>query len=204
MNVRHRYVEQLVLKAYTMLPYIDFPLNPELLIEQIPNCKYLTYQKFAEINQCSIKEVVQICESTSGCTHYDIAKDRYLIICNESAYCKMNPGRLRWTKSHEIGHVFCNHHSLSAYDKLSEHNFLNLADSEFESEADYFAATFLAPFPLYEELKIGTIGGIQNAFGLSTEAATYRYESYIRWKQHHVKASWEHDMVHIFREKYIF
>ena len=103
-----------------MLPQITFPLDVQEVIKLIPNCRYMSYQKFAKINNCSINDVIQMCESKSGCTHYDISQDRYLILCNQSTQDNNNFGRQLWTCSHEIGHILCKHHSTSAYSKLSE------------------------------------------------------------------------------------
>jgi len=200
--VRNRYVEQLVLNAYKMLPYLEFPIEPSLLIRMIPNCGYLSYQKFAEINKCAVDEVIQLCESASGCSHYDKSKDRYLILCNESMQNRCNPGRLRWTMSHEIGHVLCGHHKLAAYEHIAENSVTKIIDEGCESEADYFAATFLAPFPLYEVLTVHSVGAVQNTFGLSKEAATYRYETYLKWLKYRTKTAWEKDIVQIYKNKF--
>ena len=164
-----------------------------------PNCRYMTYDKFAEINQCSINDVIQVCRSKTGCTHYEIENNRYLIMCNDTIMAN-NSGRKRWTTAHEIGHVVCKHFELSALSSLSENGFLN-NNPEFESEADYFAATLLAPFPLYKELNIQSVNDIQNTFGLSTEASSYRFTEYQRWKHGHRKTSWENDIVHLYKLK---
>ena len=119
-----------------MLPQITFPLDVQEVIKLIPNCRYMSYQKFAKINNCSINDVIQMCESKSGCTHYDISQNRYLILCNQSTQDNNNFGRQLWTCSHEIGHILCKHHSASAYSKLSENSFMCAENPEFENEAD--------------------------------------------------------------------
>lgn len=186
-----------------MLPTIKFPLDVKEIIRYIPNCRYMSYQQFVKINQCSIDDIVQICESKSGCTHYDIINDRYLILCNQSTANNNNVGRQRWTCGHEIGHVVCNHHTISAYEKLSENSLLQTTNPEYEAEADYFAATLLAPFPLYKLLNIKSAIDIQNTFGLSTEASLYRYKQYLKWLNTRVKTSWENDMMRLYRQKNI-
>lgn len=185
-----------------MLSSIKFPINIKEVIELIPNCRYMSYQKFAKINNCSLGDVVQICESKSGCTHYDISQNRYLILCNQSL-TENNYARQRWTCAHEVGHIECEHHSFSAYNKLSENSLLKAENPEFESEADYFAATLLAPFPLFEELNIQSPIDVQNVFGLSTEASLYRYKEYLQWESNHRKTAWENDIVRIYRQKNI-
>lgn len=202
--IRYIYINNLVLQVYSMLPQITFPLKVQEVIKLIPNCRYMSYQKFAQINNCSINDVIQMCESKSGCTHYDISQDRYLILCNQSTQGNNNSGRQLWTCSHEIGHILCKHHSTSAYSKLSENSFMLTENSEFESEADYFAATMLSPFPLYKCLNIQSPLDVQNVFGLSTEASIYRYKEYLKWKKYHRKTAWENDIINIYKQKGIF
>lgn len=200
--IRCTYINNLVLNIYETLPVIQFPINTKEIIKYIPNCRYMSYQQFAKINHCSINDVIQICESKSGCTHYDILNDRYLILCNESTKDNNNIGRQRWTCSHEIGHIFCNHHSISAFEKISENSLLPHTNNEyFETEADYFAATLLAPFPLFEIFNIKSAIDIQNIFGLSGEASLYRFKQYSKWKKYHQKTSWENDLKHICKYK---
>ena len=201
--IRYTYVNNQVLNIYSMMPTIKFPLDAKEVIRYIPNCRYMSYQQFAKINQCSIDDIVQICESKSGCTHYDIMNDRYLILCNQSTADNNNIGRQRWTCGHEIGHVVCNHHTISAYEKLSENSLLQTTNPEYESEADYFAATLLAPFPLFKLLNIKSAIDIQNTFGLSAEASLYRYKQYLKWLNTRVKTSWENDMMRLYRQKNI-
>lgn len=200
--IRYTYINNLVLSIYNTLPVIQFPINVKEVIKYIPNCRYMSYQQFAEVNHCSISDVIQICESKSGCTHYDILQDRYLILCNQSTQDNNNSGRQRWTCSHEIGHILCKHHSISAYEKLSENSLLPHTNNQyFEAEADYFAATLLAPFPLFSFFNIQSAIDIQNIFGLSCEASLYRFKQYVKWKNNHRKTAWENDMKHIFQYK---
>lgn len=70
--IRYSYINNKVLDIYSTLPTLSFPINVYEVIKYIPNCKYMSYQDFARINNCSINDVIQLCESKSGCTHYDI------------------------------------------------------------------------------------------------------------------------------------
>ena len=201
--VRYTYINNLVLDIYRTLPKIKFPLDIKSVINYLPNCRYMSYQDFANINRCSIEDVIQICESKSGCTHYDLMQNRYLILCNQSTQNNNNIGRQRWTCGHEIGHVVCNHHAISAYEKLSENSLLHIDNTEYEMEADYFAATILAPFPLFKLFNIKSVIDIQNIFGLSTEASLYRYKQYLKWLKTRVKTSWENDLIRLYKQKSI-
>ena len=158
----------------------------------------MSYQQFCIINHCSVDEVIQICESKFGCTHYDVATNRYLILCNQSTKDNNNIGRQRWTCGHEIGHVVCNHHA-NLTNKTSSQNVVR----EYELEADYFASALLAPFPLFKILNVKSPIDVQNVFGLSTEASLYRYKQYLKWLNTRIKTSWENDMVKLYKHKNI-
>lgn len=200
-NIRYAFINRQILKIYSALPSIKFPLDIQSIIDMIPNCKYMSYQQFAKINNCSIQDVIDICESESGCTHYDLAVNKYLMLCNHSTAHNNNTGRQLWTTSHELGHIVCNHHSLLAYDKLAENNINKNANPQYEAEADYFAATLLAPFPLFQVLKICSAADVRKTFGLSLEASVYCYEKYLKWKRSHRKTAWENDILNIYLKK---
>lgn len=202
--IRYAYINNHILNLYSMLPVIKFPIEPVEIINLISNCRFMSYQKFAEINNCSIDDIIQICESKSGCSHYDIINDRYLILCNQLTDNNNNVGRQRWTCGHEIGHVICNHHTISAYEKLSENSLLQNNNSKYEAEADYFAATLLSPFPLFKVLHITSAMDIQKTFGLSKEASLNRYEQYLRWLNTRVKTAWGNDLIRIFNNQNTF
>lgn len=197
--IRKIHINNLVLKLYSQLPQIKFPLQLDEVLLLMPNCKYMSYQKFAQINNCSVNDVIALCQSKSGCTHYDIESNRYLLLINLAE--TSNYGRRRWTMAHEIGHIQCNHHLISTLDKIAENDFVQIHDQDFEIEADYFAATLLAPFPLFKVLNIKTIQDIQAVFGLSLEAATIRLKEYNLWLKSHRKTAWENDIVNVVKHK---
>lgn len=199
--IRYTYINHMVLKTYERMKRIVFPLDPRMIVENIPNCKYLSYQEFAAKYGCTIQDVIDMCESNSGCTHFDASSNRFLILCNQSMENNNNLGRQRWTCSHEIGHVLCGHHIAATYDKLAEHNMMHIENKIFESEADYYAATLLSPFPLYKVLGIRSVIDVQNVFGLSCEASLYRYKQYLKWRTDHQKSAWENDMVKVYLQK---
>lgn len=197
--VRRPFIENQILNIYKALPNICFPLDIQNIIDVLPNCRLMSYQKFAEINQCTVEDVIQICESQSGCTMYDKVQDRYLILYNQSTTNNNNLGRQRWTCCHEIGHIICKHHIISGIEQLSENNVLNISLPKFESEADYFAAVMLAPFPLFQFLGIKYPADVKRVFGLSTEASQNRFNDYQKWLHSHIKTSWENDMVLLYK-----
>lgn len=196
--IRKIYINNLVLELYKQLPKIYFPISVKDIFQLIPNSKCMSYQKLAKLNGCSVQDVITLCQSKSGCTHYDVATNRYLVLLNlaERSY-----GRQRWTAAHEIGHIMCKHHLISAMNQIAENDFSDNNNPEFESEADYFAATLLAPFPLFKELGVKSLIDVQNIFGLSAEASLYRYKKYLQWKKSHRKTAWENDIVKLYKQK---
>lgn len=199
--IRKFYINNLVLKLYSQLPRIKYPLDLNEVLSLIPNCKLMSYQKFADINHCSVNDVVALCQSKSGCTHYDVETNRYLILVNLAE--TSNYGRRRWTIAHEIGHIMCGHHALSALNKIAEHSFSQFGDQNYEAEADYFVVTLLSPLPLFKVFKIQSARDIQEVFGLSAEAADIRLKEYKAWIKSHRKTAWENDIVNIYLQKSI-
>ena len=198
--IRKTHINNLVLNLYRQLPTIQFPFSINNVFLLIPNCKFMSYQKFANINHCSIQDVITLCQSKSGCTHYDIATKRYLVLLNFTEH-NTNYGRQRWTAAHEVGHILCKHHLISAIDQIAENDFFKIDNPEYEAEADYFAATLLAPFPLFKIFNIKSTVDIQRVFGLSAEAATIRLKEYDVWMKNHRKTSWENDIVNLYKHK---
>ena len=197
--IRRIYINNLVLKLYSQLPRIKYPLDLNEVLSLIPNCKLMSYQKFADINHCSVNDVIALCQSKSGCTHYDVETNRYLILVNLAE--TSNYGRRRWTIAHEIGHIVCGHHILSAVDKIAENSFSQINNQDYEIEADYFVATLLSPLPLFKAFEIQSARDIQHTFGLSAEASDIRLKEYKIWLRNHRKTAWENDIVNMYRRK---
>ena len=197
--IRKIYINNLVLKLYSQLPRIKYPLDLNEVLSLIPNCKLMSYQKFADINHCSVNDVITLCQSKSGCTHYDVETNRYLILVNLAE--TSNYGRRRWTIAHEIGHIVCGHHILSAVDKIAENSFAQINNQDYEIEADYFVATLLSPLPLFKAFEIQSARDIQNTFGLSAEASDIRLKEYKIWLRNHRKTAWENDIVNMYKRK---
>lgn len=202
-HVRHIYIENQVLDFHNNFN-INFPIKINdiiNLINQISNARILSYQKFAEINNCSVDDVISLCSSASGCTHYDKINNRYLILYNASTDFNNVNGRILWTLAHELGHVKAGHLPIISNSALqiAENGFNNLTNPILESEADYFAATLLAPFQLFEVLNINSVADIQNTFGLSAQASFYRWKKYLKWKNHHFKTAFDNKIIKAYK-----
>ena len=199
--IRYPFIYNQVLQIYRQMDQIVFPIEPDRLIKRLPNCKMLTYEQFAKMNGCSIEDVIAICESKSGCTHYDVVNNNYLILWNSEQSGNNVEGRRRWTKAHEFGHVVLKHFQLVSELTMAEHSLSNAITPEFEAEADRFAATLLCPMPLFQLLDISSPADIRKIFGLSVEASANRWNEYLKWKNYHRKTAWENDMRRIFLQK---
>ena len=182
------------------MPKIQFPLNPLLVANLIPNSRFMSYQKFAKISNCNLQDVICLCKSKSGCTHYDVNSSRYLTLINISEVYNSKP-RQRWTIAHEIGHILCKHHIILMENNSSNGCFSIAFTPEYETEADYFAVTLLSPFPLFSILNIRNPLDIQIRFGISNKAANIRFEEYKKWKKSHRKTAWENDIVKVYKSK---
>ena len=192
--VRYTYICNEILKLYRAVKEVEFPIDPLWFFQVIENCRVMTYQEMAAINGSAVSDIITLCESSSGCTHYSMAADRYLTLYNASHDGNNVEGRIRWTKAHELGHVALNHLQHIAVSHVAENNFNSVSDPELEKEADYFAANLLSPFPAFQVFNIHTLSDIQIAFGLSEEAAKNRMAQYIEWRNGHRKTAWENDI----------
>lgn len=197
--LRYAYIYNQVLNLYRNTPEIKFPIDPcEFL--HTSNCRVMTYEEFSKLNHISVSEVIGICESKSGCTHYEASSNRYLVLWNSSKSENNVLGRQRWTKAHELGHITLKHLPDLKVNQLAENQFNNLDSSLVEREADFFSSTFLSPLPLFPYLNINSPDDIHRMFGLSFEASKIRWEEYLTWHTGHRKTAWENDIRRLFLE----
>lgn len=179
--IRYGLIYKEVLRIYKSQNTLVFPIEPCNLASNFPNLRMMTYQQYAEWNDCSMERVIRTCKSKFGCTHYDPPNDRYLILWNEDTADNNVLGRQRWTKAHELGHVVLKHLPMTAAKQMSRDGFYSKHDKELEDEADYFAALLLCPWALFRQLYVDSPADIENIFGLSEMAANLRWEDYVRW-----------------------
>lgn len=196
--VRTVFIQRKVLELYQSMEIIAYPIQPEKVISSLSkNCRIITYQKMAELNQCTIRDVAVMCKSNAGATHYDIEQDRCLILYNTAA----NSGRILWTLCHEIGHICLGHLDTIEEAEIAYTDWREPYD-QFESEADYFAWNLIAPLPIMREMGIRSASEIQVVYGLSIQAAALQYDRYVKWCRSHIKTAWENNMLREFRRKF--
>ena len=145
----------------------SYPTSAMVLLRFIRNCEVMTYRDLAEKKGATVEELCRFLGSPDGCTIYQRSRDRYLICVNTDRMSE----RLRWTVAHELGHVLAGHFQEITESRLPKRWY-------FETEADYFAASFLAPFPEICACRIATEEQLQKTFGLSRTAARYRWREY--------------------------
>lgn len=197
--IRYAYINNTILQLYRKMDAITFPLDPKnLLIGSNFHVKFSSYDHYAKVTNSTYEEIIDVCGSPYGCTQADLSTNRYLILYNESPEYTV-PGRTRWTIAHEIGHIALKHHSYMKFSCLKSGDIITKRD--FELEADYFAASALAPMPLFPYLKISSAQDVCKNFGLSKEASNNRWNDYLRWRTNHKKTSFENDLVKIYCQK---
>lgn len=192
--IRKAFINNQVLNLIREATSYSFPIEPCELVPVDKQIRFISYQQFSLDIGVSLSDLVSTCESSVGCTFYDRGNNRFLILYNIDA-SETVPGRIRWTKAHELGHVVLGHFDHMACDSSQK-----LSDRDLESEADYFAATLLCPMPLCKTFGISSPAQIQSRFGLSKEASTNRWNDYLEWQHWHKKTAFESDIVRLYRQ----
>lgn len=193
--IRKAFINNQVLNLIKEASSYSFPIEPCEFAPANKQIRFVSYQQFSSDIGIPLLDLISTCESSVGCTFYDHAKCRYLILYNIST-AQTVPGRIRWTKAHELGHIVLGH-----FDQLSCDSSCRLNDKDLESEADYFAATLLCPMPLFKIFDISSPVQIQSQFGLSKEASINRWNDYLKWQHWHKKTAFESDIVRLYRQR---
>lgn len=199
LKIRYRFIDSQIVELFKIVEYIDsnllsFPLDMVSIIKLFDNYKIWSYQYYSKRLNVAIEQVVENCQSHSGCTFYNRENNRYVIVFNK----EIPIGRQRWTLAHELGHCFLNHFDNISGEMISENNITLIFDKTLEMESDYFASMLLAPFPLYKQLGIKSAVDIKNTFGLSGEASTNRFNDYSIWKENHYNNCFDNEIIKLF------
>lgn len=176
-HIRRRLDDE-ILRLYREMRDVNFPLVIGKVMVKLQNCRCISYDDLARAGKVSYRDVVSACRSLDGCTQYDPKTGRYLIAINTSDQYSATKARIRWTTAHELGHILAGH-----FVELAERGEKELSPSSFdemEEEADYFAASLLAPIPAMKLLWVKRPAQIRDWFGLSQTAAEYRWADFQR------------------------
>lgn len=158
---------------YNQLANAAFPIEPRFIIDRLYKCRYISYARLAKESGKTINDIIDAFRSQDGCTHYDLKHDRYLISINEAGRSK---ARIRWTIAHELGHISAGH-----FVELADQGIFAIPADGYqfmEEEADYFAASLLAPLPAIKAAHANNPDEIGKLFGLSSTASNYRLSEY--------------------------
>lgn len=171
-------INQTIYDIYLNIDQVRFPIDPAKVIAMFPNCRIMTYDTLAEVSGKAHEEIIKACESYDGCTKYSPATDRYLILVNDSNRNSRCMERVRWTMTHELGHIVCGHFGELSGVQSGEIQSSEIDNTEMEEEADFFAASLLAPLQALSIVGVKDIADICKGFGLSQLAAERRWSEF--------------------------
>lgn len=151
------------------------PVDPEDIIELNKNwhLKYVDQLSY-ETGQTEQYILNHVMRSQDGLSIYDVKADQYDIIIN--AADTISPGRVRWTKMHEIGHIYLGHLRNNHLTEIIKDELPEDVYQQMEFEADLFAGEVLASKWLMRVLEIYDERDITDISGISDEAARIRYQ----------------------------
>lgn len=195
--IRKAFIQNCVLNLYRKLDSIEYPLDPNKILPELPICtRILSYKDLAKKSNSTINDVSLLCGSFSGATHYDASNNRCLILYNSA----QNIGRVRWTIFHEFGHICLGHLYMAEAKEIAAGEYRH-EYQVLEQEADFFAWNIIAPLPILRLFNVQSAEEVQARFGLSVQAATLHYNRYCRWIEGHIKTAWENDIVSLYRKR---
>ena len=134
--------------------------------------KYV-HQLAYETGQTEEHILNHVMRSQDGLSMYDVSRDSYDIIINASD--TIPPGRILWTKLHEIGHIYLGHLKDNNATELRQDELGEELYNRLEMEADLFAGEVLASKWLMRQLDIVSEKDISAICNLSDAAALSRY-----------------------------
>ena len=150
------------------------PVNPEDIIIQHRNWKLkYVHQVAYEIGKDEQYVLDHVMRSQDGLSMYDVKVDKYDILINASD--DKPPGRILWTKMHEIGHIYLGHLRDNHLTKIIKEELPPELYEQMEFEADMFAGEVLASKWLMRGLDVYDEKAITTICGISDKAAHNRY-----------------------------
>lgn len=122
---------------------VTFPVNILNLIEQFKNVELMTFSEFDndEKNPGFLANTI-----SSDAFTMKVGDNEYIIVYNDNTFLK-SVQRIRFSLSHELGHINLDHFEFGETLLAREHFGINSKQYRiFEKEADLFANQLLAPF----------------------------------------------------------
>lgn len=183
MKIRYKHIKLITNNVFISCNLNSYPVDLFLLFKHFKNCRVVSYSTHMKKYKLTEEETISHFGSDEGCTIYKPSKNKYIIFYNDLDSHFKVPERIRWTLAHELGHVLLSHHKISVKTKI----FRNcLTDSEYswmESEANRFASLLLSNPIILDKLNVNSNIDIKKYCNISLEAATYRYNNFLKWKE---------------------
>jgi Zn-dependent peptidase ImmA (M78 family) len=120
----------------------------------------------------------KLIKTKDGASIYSAETEEFKIIYNDYIRSK---GRIRWTLTHEIGHIVLGHHEYKQT-KIYRGGLEEEQYEALEKEADFFASLILAPPVVLHKLNVNSPKEVRKICKLSAEASKNRFSYYLRWK----------------------
>lgn len=151
--MNYNFIYRKILEVYKKCRIDSFPINCKDILKSYKHtiCPY----SFLESKN---KELLDVCLEYSE----DAFRFKNMIYYNDS----QPKARINFSLMHELGHIILDHHG--EYDWQ-------------EVEANAFASHILAPRIVIHFSRCESPNDVQKAFGLSSEASEYAYNSYLDW-----------------------
>ena len=150
---------------YTECGIHTFPIDCFLIAKRL----YYVLRPYSSLSQDEFTKAHQF--DQDGFSQVELNPDtgllQYVIYYND----RKNPGRVRWTIFHEIGHIYLGHHDNRDESKRIIE----------EAEADFFAKYAIAPPPLIDLAGCHDMFDVQDKFDTSLEASSNLYNYYTKW-----------------------
>lgn len=127
-------------------------------------------------------DIISSIQSEDAVTCYKKGKP-YRISYDDS---KINKQRIRWNLAHELGHCVLNHLDNSQCYTSNELN--DKEYSIYEAEANLFAAELLSNLCILDYYNISSEKDIMRICDLSKQAASNRYDTYLKWSRNKFKS----------------
>ena len=185
LTIRYKYIKNIVNDIYIKLNITQFPINIVDIINSFDNIRIVSYHKFMIDHNLTNDETFEILTSEEGCTDYFKPLNRYIIYYNDLG--DKSEERIRWTLTHELAHILCDHYSEDT--KIFSEDLDETQYKFKESEANYFTGLLLSNPIILDKLIIRSSSDIEIYCALSSQAAKYRFDNYKKWCKYKISTS---------------
>jgi len=195
LTIRYDYIKRIVNDIYIKLAITKFPINIIEIINSFHNIKIVSYHQFMINNNLTKEETFEILTSDEGCTDYFKPLNRYIIYYNDLG--DKSEERIRWTLTHELGHILCSHYCENT--KIFSEGLTEIEYKFKESEANHFTGLLLSNPIILNKLNIRSSYDIEIYCALSYEASKYRFDNYKKWCKYKIMNSSDRRIIRNFQ-----